>query len=35
MTQAGADTVITHGTDTITLQHVTATTLHASDFLFA
>jgi len=35
MTQVGADTVITHGTDTLTLQHVTASSLHASDFLFA
>jgi hypothetical protein len=26
--------VITHGSDSLTLQHVTATTLHASDFLF-
>src|ERR1043165_255598 len=34
MTQVGADTVITHGSDSLTLQHVTATTLHASDFLF-
>jgi FKBP-type peptidyl-prolyl cis-trans isomerase 2 len=33
-TQVGTDTVITHGTDSITLQHVTATSLHASDFLF-
>ena len=32
--QVGANTVITHGTDTITLQHVTASSLHASDFLF-
>lgn len=35
MTQVGTDTVITHGTDTLTLQHVTASSLHASDFLFA
>jgi Ca2+-binding RTX toxin-like protein len=34
MHQVGADTVITHGTDSVTLQHVTATSLHASDFLF-
>jgi Ca2+-binding RTX toxin-like protein len=34
MTQVGPDTVITHGSDTLTLQHVTAMTLHASDFLF-
>ncbi|MGB9365778.1 MAG: Ig-like domain-containing protein [Xanthobacteraceae bacterium] len=34
MTQVGVDTVITHGIDSITLQHVTATSLHASDFLF-
>jgi Ca2+-binding RTX toxin-like protein len=33
-TQVGPDTVITHGTDSITLQHVTASGLHASDFLF-
>ena len=33
-TQVGLDTVITHGADSITLQHVTASSLHASDFLF-
>jgi hypothetical protein len=32
--QVGADTVITHGSDSITLQHVTASSLHAGDFLF-
>jgi VCBS repeat-containing protein len=32
--QLGADAVITyHGTDTLTLQHVTVGSLHASDFL--
>jgi hypothetical protein len=35
MTQVGPDTVITHGTDSVTLQHVTASSLHAGDFLFA
>ncbi len=35
MMQVGMDTVITHGADSITLQHVTASNLHASDFLFA
>lgn len=32
--QIGADAVITyHGTDTLTLQHVTVANLHSSDFL--
>jgi hypothetical protein len=36
MHQVGADTVISLGTDhAITLQHVNASSLHASDFLFA
>jgi Ca2+-binding RTX toxin-like protein len=35
MNQVGADTVISLGTDTITLQNVNANSLQASDFLFA
>ena len=34
MNQVGPDIVITHGTDTITLQDINVTNLHASDFLF-
>jgi hypothetical protein len=36
MQQVGADTVISLGTDhAITLDHVTASSLHASDFLLS